>query len=596
MRPIPPSQEVREEALLRAQRLAAGLYPHQVEGLAFLLARRGAILADDMGLGKTRQAIVALREAAPGGPYLVVCPASVKANWKREIEAVVLDAKVWIIGEAEPAGFDGWVVVNYDILGKHVERLQAAGFRGLVFDEAHYLKNHTSQRSKHAQALVRSAAKPVTYLLTGTPLTNRPRDLFPLLQLVGHPLGRSFFTFARRYCDATHNGFGLVTDGASHLDELALQLKGVLLRRTKDEVLDLPPKVRTFLEVEVPEGTAERETTELIQLLIQGTGSAGGRGGSRDAREHLLALFNRVRHTLAKAKVKATVDFVTGAVAQGEKALVFSGYDAPLQALAKKLGDACVVLTGKTPTKARQRLVDRFQTDPSVTVFAANIQAGGVGLNLTAARQVVFNDLDWVPANHWQAEDRAYRIGQMGSVHVAYMVAPNSVDVFVKNVLEVKAALVEAVVEGGALAARAEGTTLDELQRLVRLMSPGLADRGVDRADPEWVRTVLADAAAQVSSEAGASAPRAGAPGGAPSEALVQWLASVLAGPAEVKYRVASGSQAGAFYELLVNGNDVSCSCRGFEFRGTCRHALEVKTCLAERREVPDTYRAVAAG
>ncbi len=594
MRPVPPSPEVREEALLRARRLAEGLYPHQVEGVAFLLARRGAILADDMGLGKTRQAIVALREAAPAGPYLVVCPASVKVNWRREIEAVAPGAEVHVVGAPAPKGFDGWVVVNYDVLGRHLEWLRAAGFRGLVFDEAHYLKNHTSQRSRYASALVHVPSRPVTYLLTGTPLTNRPRDLFPLLQLVGHPLGRSFFTFARRYCAATHNGYGLVTDGASRLDELALQLKGVLLRRTKDEVLDLPPKVRTFLDVEVAAGTAARETAKLVEHLLGNPGERGDRSRPGDARARLLALFTRVRHALAKAKVKATIDFVSGAVAQGEKVLVFSGFDAPLQALAKKLGDACVVLTGKTPARKRQRLVDAFQTDPSVTVFAANIQAGGVGLNLTAARQVVFNDLDWVPANHWQAEDRAYRIGQTGSVHVAYMTAPETLDVFVKNVLEVKAALVDAVVDGGALTARAEGSTLEELERVVRLLSPGLADTRVDRSDPQWVRAVLMAAAAEVAAESEAN-DRGAARAVTPSEELVHWLASALAGPTSVRYQVPSSSKPGAFYELEVVGDDVSCTCPGFQYRGTCSHARELKAYVVAKHDVPAPYRAVGA-
>ena len=145
------SSEIREEALNRARFLATALFPHQVEGVAFLLGRRRAILADDMGLGKTRQAIVAMKEAEPGGPYLVVCPASVKRNWAREIEialpgttTLVVDAKTSqnSIEESE------WVIVNYDLLGKLIEGLSSVDWKGIVFDEAHYIKNHQSQRSK----------------------------------------------------------------------------------------------------------------------------------------------------------------------------------------------------------------------------------------------------------------------------------------------------------------------------------------------------------------------------------------------------------------------------------------------------------------
>lgn len=591
MRSIPPSSDVREEAQRRARSLADGLYPHQVEGLAFLLARRGAILADDMGLGKTRQAILAMAEATPSGPYLVVCPASVKANWEREIEAVRPAARVWIVGETPPADWDGWVVVNYDVLKRHIDRLREMSFRGVVFDEAHYLKNHTSQRSRLGRSLIEGerGERPLTYLLTGTPLTNRPRDLFPLLQLVGHPLGRSFLSFAKRYCAATHNGYGWVTDGASNLDELAVQVRGVLLRRTKEEVLDLPAKVRTFLDVEVPEGTAARESRRAFEILLQGDGAR--------RRGDLLGQLNSARHAIAKSKSKATLDFVSGAVAQGEKVIVFSGYDAPLKKIAEHFGDACVTLTGSTPTRSRQKLVDRFQNDPEVRVFAANTLAGGVGLNLTAARQVVFNDLDWVPANHWQAEDRAYRIGQTGSVHVAYMVAPGTLDEFVKHVLEVKAALFGSVIDGRALAASTGGSALDDLQRLLNSISPGLADKGVDRSDPGWAKRLLRETLthAQAAFEQGGAAGGAHPPPPAVTDELIEWLASALEGPRSDTYRIESGSKPGAYYELKVDGAEVDCTCRGFEYRGTCRHALQLKTCLVEGREVPPAYTRMAS-
>src|SRR5687767_5592936 len=267
-----PSREVQEHARRRAEAIAAGLFAHQVEGVAFLLGRRRAILADDMGLGKTRQSIVALTEATPNGPYLVICPASVKQNWRREILIALPDAEVSIVG-AEPVparGWTGWVIVNYDLLGRHEAALAALPWTGIVFDEAHYLKNHTSKRSRIGRKLAEAAGPDViVHALTGTPLTNRPRDLFPLLQLTRHAMAKSFLSFAKRYCAAEHNGYGWVTDGASNLEELRTELHGLMLRRTKDEVLDLPPKVRTWLEVEVPEGTGRRESRKVLELLMK---------------------------------------------------------------------------------------------------------------------------------------------------------------------------------------------------------------------------------------------------------------------------------------------------------------------------------------
>ena len=154
-----------DAAFTSAVALADGLFPHQVEGVAFLLGRRRAILADDMGLGKTRQAIVSLRHLTPGGPRLVVCPASVKRNWAREIAVVAPDASVLIIeGSATVAPTAEWVIVNYDILGRHLHALEQVPWAALVFDEAHYLKNHTSTRSRHARQLTATAATAVQAL------------------------------------------------------------------------------------------------------------------------------------------------------------------------------------------------------------------------------------------------------------------------------------------------------------------------------------------------------------------------------------------------------------------------------------------------
>ena len=151
-------------AYRQAMALGDGLFPHQIEGVAFLLGRRRAILADDMGLGKTRQAIVSLRHASPGGPYLVVCPASVKRNWSREIELAAPGSSVGVVEGSGPAPVarSEWTVVNYDILSKHIGALGLVPWAGIVFDEAHYLKNHTSVRSRLARQRRPAKSRPCT--------------------------------------------------------------------------------------------------------------------------------------------------------------------------------------------------------------------------------------------------------------------------------------------------------------------------------------------------------------------------------------------------------------------------------------------------
>ena len=557
-----------------------------------------------MGLGKTRQAIISLGHLAPSGPRLVVCPASVKRNWAREIEVVAADASVLVIeGTAPFAPTAEWMVINYDILGRHIDNLRRVPWAALVFDEAHYLKNHTSVRSKLARELTDAAAATTpglaVQLLTGTPLTSRPRDLFVLLQLVAHPLGRSFLSFAKRYCAAEKGEYGWKTGGASNIDELTVQLHGVMLRRSKDDVLALPPKLRTWLPVVVDPGTGARAIKKVFDLLAgKDTRPPRPRDVELRTRGKLLAFLVEARQALAFAKVTSTLDFVRGAIDQSEKVIVFSCFEDPVQKLAKELGSTAVVVTGKTPASLRQGLVDRFQNDPDVRVFIANIIAGGTGLNLTAATQVVFNDLDWVPTNHWQAEDRAYRIGQTRTVNVTYFVARDTIDDFVQAVLETKAALVNAIVEGDALAPGSGGDVLDELQRVLHSISEGsdpLRDTGGGLTPEIELLRLAADEFRNKHRvvDSGSATVRGERETQALARAL-EALVKVLSGPSARRFRIASTSHKGVDYEIAVVDADVTCSCPGFEYRGQCRHARDVKAALAAGQPVPTPYTEVS--
>ncbi|MGH9006004.1 MAG: SNF2-related protein, partial [Acidimicrobiia bacterium] len=331
-----------------------GLYAHQRAGIAFLLSRRRAILADDMGLGKTRQAIIALREGVPAGPYLVVCPAAVKLNWRREIHAVEPGADVHVV--ASGAGFEAghrWTVVTYDLLGRCETEALAVAWSGVVVDEAHYIKNR-SRRADRVLRLLGAGARATGpgpaagYLLTGTPMANRPRDLYHLLAAVRHPLANSFYAFAQRYCAAYDNGYGLDTRGASNLEELAQLVSGVMLRRTKDEALDLPEKVRTWLPVEVRTDRA----LALEERALAYLGEHPARGGPTWIT--FLGLLNRARHALATAKAPATAQLVADLLEGGSKAVVFTNYTEVVDRFTKEFGAAAVAITGEHSPAQRQ--------------------------------------------------------------------------------------------------------------------------------------------------------------------------------------------------------------------------------------------------
>jgi len=413
------------------------LFPHQREGVRFLASSRGAILADDMGLGKTRQAIIALGERRPEGNLLVVCPASLKLNWRREIQVVYPDAEVRIINGPDPVVPARWTIINYDLLARKRPEIVANLWSGVIFDEAHYIKNATAARSKAALAIAERIED--CYLLTGTPVMNRPIELFNLLRAIDHPLSVSYIEFGKRYCDGKWDGYGWDFSGASNLDELKARTEGSILARRKEDVLDLPPKLRS----EVPVPLDPNKYRELEQQFVGLAQQQRQKYQGNVRWNELLPVMTKLRHAVAKDKAKHTARLVRDALEQGEKAIVFTGFNAVADTLQAEFGPAAVRLTGDTSQKARQEAVDRFQSDPEVRVFVGNILAAGTGITLTAATQVFFNDLDWVPANHLQAEDRAYRIGQNRMVNVYYVSAPGTFDEIVWFVLKRKLAVLD---------------------------------------------------------------------------------------------------------------------------------------------------------
>jgi SWI/SNF-related matrix-associated actin-dependent regulator 1 of chromatin subfamily A len=529
------------------------LYPHQADGVSFLISKGRAILADDMGLGKTRQAIVGMQIAASSGAILVVCPASLKLNWRREIRLVDPHARIEVLGVADGVCSEPrWVIVNYDLLVKNAERLHAVRWAGVILDEAHFIKNN-SQRTSHCLKLLGvsdNAREPVigpkqVYLLTGTPITNRPRDLFNLLRCVEHPSARSFLSFAKRYCDAYKNDYGWVTTGASNLEELNLLMKEVVLRRTKDEVLDLPPKIRSWVPVAVESASALNAQRAFSEWFA---GSDSSRPNDKD----FLARLTKVRVALHKAKHKAVEERIRDVIATDRKVVVFTAFTEGLTKHKAVFGSECVTISGSDNAEQRMESVDRFQNDPEVRLAVCNIIAGGVGITLTAGTHVIFQDLDWVPANHLQAEDRAYRLGQKDRVTVEYILADGTLDIFIAELLEAKTRLINAVESEQALAA----SILDELYNKLRSLGPALLQENkVLRATGD-VRDRLEALVKSNSLSETVNAP------------ILETGAHEFRSsrdPSQV-YRVTFGRV-----------GQLECTCEGFRWRGNCKHAREVR-------------------
>ena len=531
----------------------AGLYPHQVEGVAFLIRKGRAILGDDMGLGKTRQAIVAMNEAIPEGVVLIVCPASLKLNWRREIRMVDPDAQIEVIGVKDGSceGSPRWVIINYDLLAKQADRLHAIPWSGVILDEAHFIKN-ASGRTSHVMRLLgvsENARNPVlgpsqVYLLTGTPMTNRPRDLYNLLRCVGHPASRSFLSFAKQYCGAYRNDFGWVTDGASNLDELNLLMKEVMLRRKKDEVLDLPPKVRSWVPVAV-------EGASLLNAHRRFANWLAASDPSKPNDTAFLGELQRVRVALHKAKQRAVAERIQDVLATGQKVIVFTAFTDGLRKHAATLGDACVTISGDQDAEARMQAVDAFQTDDRIRVAVCNLIAGGVGITLTAGTHVIFQDLDWVPANHAQAEDRAYRLGQKYRVTVEYILGEGTLDTYVADLLSTKMALIQAVEMDEA----PDASILADLEARLRALGPAFLLE-------QRAAAATGDAAARIAA-LGAVLPR-----GTQAQEIDQ----------SGVHEFTSSREPGKVYRVTWGrGGHLECTCEGFRWRGDCKHVREVR-------------------
>ena len=456
------------------------LFKHQTEGITFLKKKGKAILGDDMGLGKTRQAIIAAGETAEGD-ILIVCPASLKINWKREINMVYPEDEVFIFGmdgDTIPPN-SAWHIINYDVLEKYFEKLDIHDWDTIILDESHYIKNG-SKRTSFSLKLCKDAKQ--VYLLSGTVVQNRPIELWNQLKAIDHFLTNqhgqtSWLNFIRRYCAAFRRpnpytgGMFWDTSGASNLDELHRKMSDAYLRRKKDEVLDMPPKIRTIIPVEISqEWRARYETAfdDYIKWLQEHPDIMAEKDMAAIFMVQHLVELGKVKEVASRAKVEVVAEGIREILETGEKVVVFTAYKETLNLLRKAIGPKWrkVELTGETSMKKRQEAVDQFQTDPKTKVFFGNIDAAGVGITLTAASKVVFADLDWNPATHDQAEDRCHRIGQNGTVNVYYYIAEDTIDEDIMEMLAKKREIITAIMEGGKVKDQGRGAATELMRKL----------------------------------------------------------------------------------------------------------------------------------
>ena len=410
---------------------------HQKSAVQKLLNNDKFILADDMGVGKSLSAVVGSIESE-AKKILIVCPKSLKLNWRRELEhytdpndITIIDGKKWSSAK--------YIIINYDILKnfhsldkeESITTLINENFDLAIIDEAHAISNSSSKRSKLVNDILSKINK--VWLLTGTPVTSRPINYYNLLKVIGNPVANNWIYYIRRYCDGKQIFMGRKriwkTDGATNLEELHEKTKHQMLRRLKEDVLDLPEKIRTPIYLKMNSAEYEQEMGEYLNWLDE----------NQDKSLSIqLNKIVKIRQIIANEKIPYTIELTENALDQDKKVVIFTNFTEPLMKLHEYFGKKSVILHGQMKDDDRQKSIDNFQNDPNIKIFISNMKAGGVGITLTAAEVEIMNDLPFVPYLALQCEDRAYRKGQRNNVSIFYPLFENTMEMIIYNMLNTK--------------------------------------------------------------------------------------------------------------------------------------------------------------
>ncbi len=418
---------------------------HQKEAIQKLVENKKFILADDMGLGKTTSTIIAGLETG-AKKILIICPATLKINWKREIENYS-DRPIFISEGKQFSTEHDFVIVNYDIMKnfhdpkkKDDSLILMSKFDLVIIDEAHYIKNAQAQRTKLINDITKSVDR--LWLLTGTPMTSRPIDYFNLLSLIDSPVAKNWMAYVIRYCAGFQFKVGprkiWNVQGASNLEELRDRTAGLTLRRLKENVLDLPDKIITPVYLRLKSKVYEEVMGDYYNWYEK----------NPEESKSLTVQFTKltkVRQIIADEKISQTIEIAENIIEQDKKVIIFCNFTDSLNKITEHFGKAAVKLDGSMSKHERQFSVDQFQENDKIKVFVGNIKAAGVGITLTSAEAVIFNDLSFLPSDHAQSEDRAYRYGQKNNVLVYYPIFENTIEGIIYDILHNKKQVIATV-------------------------------------------------------------------------------------------------------------------------------------------------------
>lgn len=428
------------------------LLPYQKEDLREIHRRNGRILiANEMGTGKTVEALSWLATSTNTKPAIIICPSILKLNWQREIRKFLGEHSVILEGK-KPVPLsrireNSLIIINYDILQYWLDCLKNIRPQTVIIDECHYCKNRQAKRTKAVKELCRNV--PHILALGGTPIVNRPAELFPILNTIWPKEFSSFWTFAFRYCAPKKNRWGWDFTGASNLSELHSKLSahGMIRRRKQDVLSQLPEKTREIVEIEL-ETKHKNEYKEAENNFIQWVRRYNIEN-DKDYKMNALVKVGVLKRLAAELKINQFMEWLDSFLESSDgKIIVFAIHKKIIDTLKNKYNHKCVVIDGSVPPQQRAINADKFNKNKSTRIMIAQIQAAGVGWNGTAASDVAMLEISWSPAMNIQAEDRAHRIGQTKNVTCWYFVASQTIEERILKAIEMKESVIKSVIDG----------------------------------------------------------------------------------------------------------------------------------------------------
>ena len=460
------------------------LKEHQKTGVKFLVANKKCVLADSMGTGKTTTSII----AALAGGYkniLIITTASLKTSWTKDLVLYVPKEDINIVSGSKWTPGSKFTVINYDIIdnfyevpmepvfdieyvydakgnvvdklkvpvmvkdkstGKLVQKMQKSmkkadiqkalnesplfweNYDCVIIDEAQKLSNNGSIRYRTIYDFLRKASPKAIFLLTGTPLTNRPNNLYNILKLIDADITRDYNYFVKRYCGGVElklkDGRTIIKHSdATNLDELRERIKDIYIRRLASETGEMVGKtvLRKYYDLD------DKQKTEYDRLWNEYQNAQENVGKYDTDQYRQLVEGMLVRQYLAKEMTKNTIDLAEEYIESDEKVVIITCFQEEMDIFKKHFGNKCVVYNGKMLPKQKDKAQDEFMNNPKVKVFVGQVIACGVGLSIPVARTLIFNSYDWVAANNKQAEDRIYRLTQTRDVECIYQLFTDSI-------------------------------------------------------------------------------------------------------------------------------------------------------------------------